>query len=741
MKVKTSKVVLVSLLLTGFAFFELKSEAQSEAFEQIQQGLIAEIASQVETQAADYKEIQEGLKTKIASQVGTQVEDYKQEINSAESKNALVKTWGYLVSRVGDSLDFLKDLVKIGFDSTRILNAAIGRYRDTYLDTVNYNGLKVAVNGAPDFKGTGAAESLNNYHEHIQATVEVQTDADLWPREKDYFIPQRLKHVERNIQKLFPAETLKNSKPRIAICASGGGFRAMMATAGLYKALETELEKYNNVRLIDTVTWAAVLSGSTWVTAPRAMGKSTNSLIDGYKKYAQVSLSQDSLNDLKKINFTDKHLKVWKDNIWRKFYWDQPIDAMDAYGTLVAQMVLSPFDDSGIKDRNNPYQNLIKQNRQRILFSQALQYLEADECGNFPLPIATAVSPLYGWWNPGRQRAGKSRMQWFNFTPYALESYYFNKDQSKSGAHIPIWSVGRRFEPEYEKGTGWWAALLPSKIKSIKSKEGVSELPLGNLLATWGSAFAVAPPDVIRIFINSDLLVNPTNPFYFIMNLMTIAFAPLSSLVGSVRLVPSTIHNYTQHLDGTTHSERALTFVDAGIDFNLPVPALLATNSKGKSLRKPDIILVLDASQPVIAKKSKYKNWYSWEKDEVEEIMELIKAEEWARCQSVPFPKIKGSDAHNQVLETDEDGHAKQAITVFPSQDGSPTLIFIPLIDNTVSKKTDFNVSQCMAADCNTFNFKYSTENVDGLVGHVEQTVLQNIDVIMNEIRKVAVTA
>lgn len=712
--------------------------------------------------------LQSDEKQDLNKEVASLNKEMKEDIQDVNLQwsDIVTRPASYIWAKGNDALDYFKDLVKIGFDATRSLNASLSLYRDTYLDRSNYYQLMEKYNQPPEFRGSKAGESRRAYRDHVTTDATVTVDDRVWKREEDYFVPNRLNHVEKTIQQLFPNKKLKKSKPRIAICASGGGFRAMMAAAGLYKALETRAEeidnetklpahekerikqKLNGIRLIDTVTWASALSGGTWVTIPRAFGKSIDSLIKGYETYAKVSVSTAGIDEVKNAIGFDKgtHLEVAKDNIIRKFINDLPVDAMDLYGALVIQMAGGPFDDLSLANGADKYQNYVQQDRQRVLFSQALEYLEADNCKNFPLPIGTAVSPLHGWWNPGRQRATKSKMQWFGFSPYALESFYYKKDGSIGGSHIPIWAVDRKFEAEYEnKGATWFSFLYSPKVKQVKSKKDLnaatysSELPLGNLMATWGSAFAISPRDIIRLFISENALQKPSTMLDHVLSLLVTAFAPLSSLTNNLRLFPSTIHNFTKDLEDTSHGERYLTFIDAGIDFNLPFPPLLWKNSKGQSVRDVDIIIVLDSSAPVIATKKQYKNWYSSEFEEESEIAELIKAENWARIQGIPFPKIKGSKEHADAIIKDEDGYVKHAITVFPSQDGSPTLIFIPLHDNEVSKQNEFNVAACMAADCTTFNFKYSKENVQGLVNHVKETVLNNMDIIVDEIAKVAV--
>ena len=45
--------------------------------------------------------------------------------------------------------------------------------------------------------------------------------------------------------------------PNICLMTSGGGFRAMIAFCGVYKAME-------DVGLIDCITYTSALSGSSW---------------------------------------------------------------------------------------------------------------------------------------------------------------------------------------------------------------------------------------------------------------------------------------------------------------------------------------------------------------------------------------------------------------------------------------------------------------------------------------------
>lgn len=659
--------------------------------------------------------------------------------------SGIVAPFQAIYGLMSDATSYFISMVKNGIDTTRTLNIAIARYRDvlksSYFVKGDWNGFerdKNVLNVAP----TGSSSLLVDLFEgHKNQEATVRMDAGLCEQEQR-FIEQRMQYIRQQFPTIYQDEVCKkaaelNKVPRIAVCASGGGFRAMMATAGLIKALESS-------KIIDSVMFMSVLSGSTWVTIPRSMGKPTQALIDGYLKYAKLPLtaSPTKINEIIKQN-PQMMPRSWetkdclfpeeqeiRNNINRKFYFDQPIDAIDIYGHLIAHMVLSPYDDPEIIEKY-PNENAISitQTRQRVLYSQTAINLEGQDCGEFPLPIATAVSPITGYFNPARQKTTKSKVQWFEFTPYEVGVRYYNSKNQLVGGFVPTWSLGRRFEPIYEKQSGIMATLGLTKGKLLKvaSIDNSSEYPLSYFLGIWGSAFAFSIKDLVRI-LGFDYLLTGTNPLSpdtvlkNIISLMVSAFAPITSLFSNVRLFPASVHNFMMHLPDTSQSERTLTFIDAGIDFNLPFPPLLHKD------RAVDLIIVLDASSPVF-KREKNGNY---------SIPALEQAQVWAKAQGLPFPEIVGSAALAKATDIDAKNRASSPVTVFPGVNGAPTIVFIALIDNPVSDSTEFKIETCYEDHCNTFNFQYSPESVKGVVNHVEQTVLKNIAIIKKAVKGVA---
>lgn len=702
--------------------------------------------------------IEQPRETTIQIQNPSSLQKAKQVVGRAGQLSKQVATGtaqaGYNVGThtlglIGNSFDYTKDLLLHGFDSTRSLNIAVARARDgvkaSYYLTGSWDGYeqqKDILNTPPIGTSGFVADLYLGNKSKVGEQAQVRLGADLG-QEEQKFIQERTQHIKKWLPRVFRKPIMHqaveaNIIPRIAVCASGGGFRAMMATAGLLKALEKS-------DIIHTVMFMSVLSGSTWVTVPRALGKPLDALIDGYTKYAKLpfSFSPKTLKQVATqypqmaiaLQPTDYCMfpeqQVIRDNLLRKFYFEQPIDGMDLYGPVIAHMVLAPFDDPElIKKYPLEHATPLIESRQRVLFSQAQITLSNNDYGEFPLPIATAVSPVKGMLASSKQQLTKSRMQWFEFSPYEMGAEYFGIDGKKHGAFVPTWAMGRKFAPQYQN-SGWLSRLNPFGkepiLKGIYSVDNAPELPLPNLLATWGSAFAFSPTDLIRILGYDNLLpgtslTSPDTVFKKIMGLMATAFAPISSLFGNFRAFPSTIHSFMQYAPATPQKDVTTTLIDAGIDFNLPFPPLL------RAARAVDVIMVLDAGMPVFVKDKKTGK-------HTIEALEL--AEKWAKAQGVPFPQIVGSEAYYQAINLDEQERAEHPITVFKGINGAPTIIFVPLVDNKQSDATEFKVKKCFEEDCNTFNFRYSEENIRGVVGHVESTVLNNVDLIGDAIADV----
>lgn len=271
------------------------------------------------------------------------------------------------------------------------------------------------------------------------------------------------------------------------------------------------------------------------------------------------------------------------------------------------------------------------------------------------MPIYTAV-------------ATKLPYEWLEFTPYEVGSDYL-------GGYIPTWSFGRKF---------YYG----------KSVDYAPEQTLGYLMGIWGSAFTA---NFKEILLNLGQSLEPG----FIRNALekTLTETP----IGRQRLYPAKVYNFMLGVPKTPrYQQTTLSLVDAGLDFNLPLPPLLR---KGRAV---DIIVVVDAT------------------DEAVVGGELKKAAEYFKRQGLNFPHIEFESISNDVCYIFRD-ETDQTI---------PVVIYLPLTKNE-RYQADFDPRECLSGFCNTFNFVYTAEQIDLLTGLMAYNFTESKDKIVQVIREV----
>jgi phospholipase A2 len=236
------------------------------------------------------------------------------------------------------------------------------------------------------------------------------------------FIKKRELIVQRALQDLgLPGDRF----PKIAVVASGGGIRAMLVTLGVLRGLE-------QTKLLDVVTYACGLSGSTWAIAPWiSSGLNVSDYIIRHNIVDKVQKFGGARSAF--INAIKQKFTVTDDNMVKTVF-GQPWTFVDSWGLYISKNMLI-----------NPAMTLSQQER-----------LVAD--GTKPLPIYTAVT------TDARSR------DWFEFTPFEIGSINRN-------VYIPSWSFGRYF------------------ISGV-SQDFAPEQSLGYLLGIFGSAMGAQFKDV-----------------------------------------------------------------------------------------------------------------------------------------------------------------------------------------------------------------------------------------------------
>jgi len=227
----------------------------------------------------------------------------------------------------------------------------------------------------------------NPYKDRVAAVIK----RDLHSDERSY-LNKRLSYVAVALEKLLGKEIDKTQVPKIALVASGGGYRSMIGTVGSLIAAQ-------DTGLLDVSTWMVGLSGSTW-----ALGGWTARGISP-RKFKGLLLEKIK----KKLqSITSHEVQLLVDALLVKIAFGQKITIVDLYGGFLANRLLSDFGDE----------------RHRVYLSQQTEQIKD---ANWVFPIYTAV----------RRGVGVSPA-WYEFTPYEIGSTVLN-------LYIPAWAYGRKF--------------------------------------------------------------------------------------------------------------------------------------------------------------------------------------------------------------------------------------------------------------------------------------------------------
>jgi phospholipase A2 len=244
--------------------------------------------------------------------------------------------------------------------------------------------------GVQYIMGEPTAVRINPYKNTI-ARVRVGNELNVHERE---FLAKRQPKVKRALEKMLNRSLDGKFVPKIAIVASGGGYRAMLGTIGSLVAVE-------QIGLLDATTYIAGLSGGTWAIAPWI---STGMSVQGYRRYIQDTIQKDihvsSISEAKNII----------DMLALKLSFDEPITTVDIYGGLLANRLLNQYGTDA----------------QRVYLSQQSERIKNAD---IPYPIYTAIDA---------RQAVAYEPHWFEYTPHEIGSPYF-------GVYVPSWAYGRLF--------------------------------------------------------------------------------------------------------------------------------------------------------------------------------------------------------------------------------------------------------------------------------------------------------
>lgn len=252
-----------------------------------------------------------------------------------------------------------------------------------------YQSLSTAVTSVVNYVSSYLGNTNANTNE--TAYVRISATDELCQGEQQC-LTQRKQLAGTCLQQFLNTSIDQNKVPTIALCFSGGGFRAMLLSLGVLQAAQ-------ETGIFDSISYIAGLSGSTWAIASWiASGNSIASF--------NANLSTQLANGLQPIS-NNNDLTMIVDIIGQKLTYQQPFSTIDIYGAILANTLLT--------------------NTSENRFTIPLTTSHANVLnGQLPIPLYTTITP------------NTEPYEWFEFSPFEVGSTYLH-------AYIPTWASGRTF--------------------------------------------------------------------------------------------------------------------------------------------------------------------------------------------------------------------------------------------------------------------------------------------------------
>jgi phospholipase A2 len=456
--------------------------------------------------------------------------------------------------------------------------------------------------------------------------------------------------------------------PTVALSISGGGYRAMVSTIGILKGLE-------QAKLMDALTYVAVLSGSSWAVVPWVYWqKSQYGDIGSYSDYVKGKIQDDLRKpSLVSIQAISQYLKARTDA-------NRPVTIIDMWGLLIANKLLARWP--------KPFE---------LYLADTSDFIKS---GRFPIPIMTAIN--------GSMLGGS--YEWFEFTPFEVGSSNYYK------AFVPSYAAGRTFQGGHQK-----TSVAPFG----------PPMSLDFMLGICGSAFAISAGDVWGALSSSltDFITKqsarekvslPESIIQLGRELAGQTFASAKQEMYKKRIIPGgVIWNPAFGMSSSVIPKVAqdlqyLEFVDAGMGGNLPYAPL------ARPERAVDVVIMCDASATIKG---------------VEALRAAYDYSNQARLSTTyeytnrpggkyPFPEISEADFKNAE-------GASFSIFKGDRSRGIPTIIYIPWF-----KTGSFDPDPAVSKAYGTMNFKYTSDEFEALSGYWQANIVALKDAIVSAIRE-----
>ena len=246
---------------------------------------------------------------------------------------------------------------------------------------------------------------------------------------------------------------------------------------------------------------------------------------------------------------------------------------------------------------------------------------------------------------------------WLEFNPYEMSM-------------IPLGSSLNYSIPAASFGSIWNNGVSVTSNKT-------NELRLANLMGLCGSAFSLDPDEFLKLYEDTLQTTHP-HLYEFIT-----AFLNVTDL-GELRLTEGKVNNPIYHMASTNlplNKDGYIEILDGGLDFNLPLASCLVGG------RNIDVFIIYDVSDG-------------------DKAANLKQAMQYAYTKGYPMPDI------------DYKNIATNPISIYPSSDNKPTIIYIPNMK-----------------EYSTYKLDYTSYQFDDMFDATYRTVVQNKCKIMDAIK------
>jgi Lysophospholipase catalytic domain len=534
------------------------------------------------------------------------------------------------------------------------------------------------------------------------------------------YLSKRLQAIKKPLEHFMGYSfDSKDELPRIGCVFSGGGYRAMIATAGFLKGLE-------DVGLLSTVMYISTLSGSTWCLGPWTLmqepAKQKKVTMNEFMRLLIDKIKDKHLNPLASFSERDFDVKLFANLIaWPKIIFEQIINSVDIYGAALSHFLLSDF---GAERQNQRLSNM----------------LQCVKEGNHPWPIFTAVSM--------HQQKEGYLYNWYEFNPEIIMNL-------EHMLYFPSFAFNRKFDAgvtvDYasKQSFGFLMGIFGSaytiNLKDVKrilfGGEAETQQEQEQLMAAWyqkpiswaksslnklKSIFSLAVSGKFRaIWEQSKQDLDQIKAAVVAQLINSIS----DTRVGSMRVAPAQIHNpfkrFAKVKQPWLRDRDYLTFVDAGIDYNLPLRPLFRPE------RQLDLIIVGDASGDVPISGSAeltkgladIKRFWGVTYKQDEQVSNTVVSV--YRPEQTTYP-----------LGGEKTKHVKPPIIVYLNFLKDDALLAKEQKNSAIRSVIEnnnlraFNPNECIKTFCSTFNFEYTERQFKQLAGMAEFNIKAHVPVI-----------